>query len=111
MDYSWIDRMAAETFRTTIDESVLIADAYDRPCPGLVVIFSGGRPRCMPIRLDEGPVVLGRYPAEGIVVVDDDRVSRRHTKIVMRGESVRVTDLESRNGTYVDGARVQDETY
>ena len=46
MDYSWIDRMAGDTFRTTIDGSVLIADSLDRPYPGLVVIFSGGRPRC-----------------------------------------------------------------
>jgi DNA-binding NtrC family response regulator len=103
--------MAGDTFRTTIDESVLIADSLDRPYPGLVVMFSGGRPRCVPIRLDEGPIVLGRYPGEGIVVVDDDRVSRRHTKIMLRGDGVRVTDLESRNGTFVDGLRVQDETY
>jgi transcriptional regulator of acetoin/glycerol metabolism len=103
--------MAGDTFRTTIDESVLIADSFDRPCPGLVVIFSGGRPRCVPIRLDEGPIVLGRFPADGIAVVDDDRISRRHTKVALRGDSVRVTDLDSRNGTFVDGARVQDETF
>jgi transcriptional regulator of acetoin/glycerol metabolism len=103
--------MAGETFRTTIDESVLIADAEDAPVPGLVLIFGGGKPVCLPVRLDGKPVVLGRYATEDVTVVDDDRISRRHTRITARGEGVRVTDLESRNGTFVDGVRVQDETY
>lgn len=103
--------MAGETFRTTIDESILITDAHDVPVPGLVLIFSGGAPRCTPIRLEDKPVILGRYPAEGVTVVDDDRVSRRHTRVTLRADGVRITDLESRNGTYVDGQRIQDETY
>jgi transcriptional regulator of acetoin/glycerol metabolism len=103
--------MPAETFRTTIDESVLITDAQDRPIPGLVMIFSGGRPHCVPMRLDTKSIVLGRFPADDVVVVDDDRISRRHTRISLKSEGVRVTDLESRNGTFVDGVRVADETY
>ena len=102
--------MAAETFRTTIDESVLITDSQDRPLPGLVVIFSGGQPQCQPIRLDTKPIVLGRFPADDVVVVDDDRISRRHTRVALKNEGVRVTDLESRNGTFVDAQRVTDET-
>ena len=103
--------MPAETFRTTIDESVLITDSQDRPIPGLVMIFSGGRPHCTPMRLDTKPVVLGRFPADDVAVVDDDRISRRHTKITLKGEGVRVTDLESRNGTFVDSVRINDESY
>jgi transcriptional regulator of acetoin/glycerol metabolism len=103
--------MAGKTFRTTIDESILITDQHDRPVPGLVLIYAGGRPACVPIRLDEKQIVLGRDAAEGVTVVEDDRVSRRHTRVTLRGEGVRVTDLESRNGTFVDGVRVQDETY
>src|SRR5690242_14869481 len=103
--------MAGKTFRTTIDESVLITDQHDRPVPGLVLIFGGGRPTCVPIRLDDKHIVLGRDAAEGVTVVEDDRVSRRHTRVTLRGEGVRVTDLESRNGTFVDGVRIQDETY
>ncbi|APR88046.1 sensory box protein/sigma-54 dependent DNA-binding response regulator [Minicystis rosea] len=103
--------MPGETFRTTIDESVLITDAQDSPVPGLVLIFCGGKPCCTPMRLDGKPIVLGRYPADDVTVVDDDRVSRRHTRITARGDGVRVTDLDSRNGTYVDGLRISDETY
>jgi transcriptional regulator of acetoin/glycerol metabolism len=101
----------AETFRTTIDESVLISEADEKPIPGLVVIFSGGRPMCTPIRVDNKGVVLGRFPADGVTVVDDDRVSRKHTRVSLKGDGVRVVDLDSRNGTFVDGARVSDESY
>jgi transcriptional regulator of acetoin/glycerol metabolism len=103
--------MAGETFRTTIDESVLITDEHEKPIPGLVKIFSGGKPQCLPIRLDSGPVVLGRFSAEGLTGLDDERVSRRHTGVELRGDAVRVTDLGSRNGTYVDGVVVKDQTY
>ncbi len=103
--------MASEKYQTTIDESVLITDSEDIPCPGLVVIFSGGRPQCQHRRLDGLPVVLGRFPADDVFVVEDDRISRRHTRIAVKGGGVRVTDLESRNGTYVDGVRVVDEVY
>ena len=103
--------MGAATYGTTIDESVLTTDVPDRVIPGLVLVFSGGRPQCVPIRLDAKPVVLGRFATDDIVVVDDDRVSRRHTRISLKGEGVRVTDLESRNGTFVDARRVADEAY
>jgi transcriptional regulator of acetoin/glycerol metabolism len=103
--------MPGETFRTTIDESVLITDEHEKPLPGLVKIFSGGKPQCLPIRLDGGPVVLGRFSAEGLTGLDDDRVSRRHTQVEVRGDAVRVTDLGSRNGTYVDGVTVKDQAY
>jgi transcriptional regulator with AAA-type ATPase domain len=111
IDYEWAESMPAETFRTTIDESVLITDAQDRPLPGLVLVFSGGRPRCVPMRLDKGPIVFGRDAADGVTTVDDDRISRRHTRVTLKGDGVRITDLESRNGTFVDGVRVHDESY
>jgi transcriptional regulator with PAS, ATPase and Fis domain len=104
--------MAADDFRNkTIEESALLSDALDEACPGLVVIFSDGRPKCLPIRLDRKPIEIGRVAGEGVFVVEDDRVSRRHTRVALRGDSVRVTDLDSRNGTFVDGKRVRDETF
>jgi transcriptional regulator of acetoin/glycerol metabolism len=103
--------MPAPSLGTTVDESVLVADAEDRAVPGLVVVFSGGRPQCAMVRLDAKPIVLGRFPGDGVVVVDDDRVSRRHTQVMRKGDGVRVTDLDSRNGTFVDGVKIADETY
>lgn len=53
-----------------------------------------------------GEVILGRSN-EASISVDDDRVSRRHTRIIVVGpEEVRVEDLGSKNGTWVNGRRV-----
>jgi hypothetical protein len=49
--------------------------------------------------------VLGRG-AEADVVVDDAGVSRRHAEVHTDGARVRVVDLGSTNGTFVDGERV-----
>jgi len=39
-------------------------------------------------------------------ILDDLSVSRVHAEVIVNGETVRVEDLKSRNGTYVDGVRV-----
>ena len=102
----------AEAFGTrTIDESQLISYAQDQPVPGLVLIYSGGQPRCVPILISDKPIVLGRFKGPDVVVVDDDRISRRHTSIALKGGSVHVKDLESRNGTFVDARRIADEVF
>jgi diguanylate cyclase (GGDEF)-like protein len=50
-------------------------------------------------------VVLGRRE-DADVQIRDDGVSRRHASIKVEGEGALVKDLESANGTYVDGKRV-----
>jgi transcriptional regulator of acetoin/glycerol metabolism len=95
----------------TIEESVLTDEGEDGAVAGLVEIFSEGEPRCRPIRLGLAPVDLGRVAAPGVFVVEDDRVSRLHTRVTLTGAGVRITDLGSRNGTAVDGRRVHDETF
>jgi hypothetical protein len=49
--------------------------------------------------------VIGRG-AEADVVVDDPGVSRRHAEVHTGGGRVRVVDLGSTNGTFVDGERI-----
>ncbi|WP_455771705.1 FHA domain-containing protein [Streptomyces virginiae] len=49
---------------------------------------------------------LGRDP-QGDVVIDDARVSWRHATIAWNGQSWGIEDHGSTNGTYVQGARVQ----
>src|SRR2546429_5541534 len=39
-------------------------------------------------------------------ILDDLSVSRVHAEVIVNGETVRVDDLKSRNGTFVDGKRV-----
>jgi two-component system cell cycle response regulator len=51
--------------------------------------------------------VLGRRE-DADVQIRDDGVSRRHASLRVEGEGAVLTDLESANGTYVDGERVRE---
>lgn len=55
--------------------------------------------------VDEEAVFVGRAP-DNEIPVKDKSVSRKHLKIVKRDEKYYVTDLGSKNGTFVDGKRV-----
>ena len=51
-------------------------------------------------------VVIGRHPALCDRVIDDPSVSRRHMRIGMAEGKPYVEDLNSLNGTLLDGAEV-----
>jgi hypothetical protein len=61
-----------------------------------------GAPRAMHVR---PPVELGRT-READVVLRDPEVSRRHARLESRNGVVYVEDLESSNGTFLNGRRV-----
>jgi transcriptional regulator with GAF, ATPase, and Fis domain len=90
----------------TVEEPSSGTPALGEPVPGLVAIYSCSTPLFIPIPIAEGPVELGRMTTEG-AFLDDERVSRRHVRVEAARERFRVTDLGSRNGTYVDGERVE----
>jgi DNA-binding winged helix-turn-helix (wHTH) protein len=58
------------------------------------------------VPLAEGANVIGRDP-EADVWLDATRVSRRHARIVIENDEVRLEDLESKNGTTVEGSSVR----
>jgi pSer/pThr/pTyr-binding forkhead associated (FHA) protein len=49
-------------------------------------------------------LVLGRQAAD--LVIEDPQVSRRHASVRPAGDALEVEDLGSRNGTWVNGARI-----
>ena len=49
-----------------------------------------------------GEVIIGRG-AEADLRIDTPSVSRRHARLIVESESVRLSDLGSRNGTRVNG--------
>ena len=51
------------------------------------------------------PLIIGRSP-EVAVVVNDANVSRQHAEVWRTAEGVAVRDLQSTNGTYVNGHRI-----
>jgi len=51
------------------------------------------------------PLIIGRSP-DVEVVVNDSNVSRQHAEVWRTSQGVAIRDLESTNGTYVNGHRV-----
>jgi pSer/pThr/pTyr-binding forkhead associated (FHA) protein len=56
--------------------------------------------------IGDKPVAVGRDEGAD-VMVPDNTLSRRHFLIWREGESFLIRDLESQNGTWVDGQRAQ----
>src|ERR1700745_3397450 len=52
------------------------------------------------------PVTIGREEGN-LLRLNDERVSRYHAKVQQDGDDIILTDLESTNGTRVNGAVVQ----
>jgi DNA-binding winged helix-turn-helix (wHTH) protein len=59
--------------------------------------------------LENGDNLLGRDPTVQICI-DHPSVSRRHAKIVLRSGRAMLEDLDSRNGTFVNGRRLESPT-
>lgn len=67
-------------------------------------VLRGARPQRM--LLPAGPCVLGS-DADCDLILLDPTVSRQHLRLTCRAEGVLVEDLGSRNGTSIDGRRLQ----
>jgi pSer/pThr/pTyr-binding forkhead associated (FHA) protein len=59
-----------------------------------------------PLDVSEGIVVVGR-DRDCDVRLNEQTVSRMHCVIVKNGDALAVRDLDSTNGTHVNGARVR----
>ena len=57
-------------------------------------------------QLNSAPVTVGRGGQNDLVLEGDEFASARHARIEVRGDGAWVQDLESTNGTFVNGARV-----
>ena len=53
-----------------------------------------------------GVIGIGREPDNTIAIGDDTYLSGHHAKVSVAGGQVIVDDLASRNGTYLNGARI-----
>jgi DNA-binding winged helix-turn-helix (wHTH) protein len=58
--------------------------------------------------LASGENLVGR-DAQARVRLDDPAVSRRHARIVVQGGSARLADMGSKNGTFCEGQRLDDD--
>ncbi len=70
------------------------------------VVLNGARAGAV-FELPDMPTVVGRSP-EAHFQLDDPWISSMHALFERRGSDIWVVDLDSRNGTYVGGERVQE---
>ncbi len=87
----------------TVDQTVGGAAIADRPVPGVVLVWSDATAYGVPVAVDSAPLVVGRG-LFGATTLDDTRMSRRHAEVAREDGQWRVTDLDSRNGSALDGA-------
>ncbi len=71
-----------------------------------LLIIERGNDTGQRIHLNRFPVVIGR-DVKADVVVNDPDVSRQHLQIKKRGRLVICQDLESRNGTHINGDKIK----
>ncbi|MCJ7706020.1 MAG: FHA domain-containing protein [Anaerolineales bacterium] len=80
------------------------AETRATPVAHLILLGTEGEPQRWPIR--EGSLTLGRAK-DCHISIADTRLSRRHTELRCEGRRVIITDLGSINGTFVNGARIE----
>jgi pSer/pThr/pTyr-binding forkhead associated (FHA) protein len=71
--------------------------------PTLVIHEGAGAGSEHPV---DGELTLGREEGSADLVIDDPGVSRQHARFLADGGAIRVEDLGSSNGTYVNGERI-----
>lgn len=98
------------------DDPVVVAPSKPEPQQQIILGDSGtdpvapiaiGRPKLVgpsTIEIQDGASIVSREP--GGIHVDDATVSRQHAKIEFENGSVVLTDLNSTNGTFVNGHRI-----
>ena len=69
-----------------------------------LVIIEGERTGQM-VRLERREITIGRSP-DSDLIVDDEYASTHHAKLILINNDWLIQDLNSTNGTYLDGSRV-----
>ena len=83
----------------------IVSDVHEGPAglPAASIVLADGER----VVLGADPITIGRLP-ESSVVVTDPNASRRHAEIRRSGSDVVLVDLNSTNGTRVNGANVRE---
>ncbi|MFH0903518.1 MAG: FHA domain-containing protein, partial [Pseudomonadota bacterium] len=93
--------MVSEHSNRPTREDLPCIDDSSRRC---LLVFEPAGTRAIDLPAS-GRLVIGRAEDANIVLADES-VSRRHAELVILGSAAMVTDLGSRNGTWVGGKRI-----
>jgi DNA-binding NtrC family response regulator len=96
-----------DTTTTKDDTSSALRDGSSGPTPGIVVVVRDGQPVCEPRATGSDPVTFGRGAGAVDVVLDGEKMSRRHARAQFMVDGWIAEDLGSRNGTRANGVRLE----
>ncbi len=85
-------------------KTVLIEEAPRRPIKKHRLYAADGR---LLAQADQFPFAIGKKKEEVDLVLEDVSISRIHARIIKEGEEVYLEDLNSTNGTFKNGLRLQ----
>lgn len=98
---------------TEVDDDLNGGGATSRTIPALIMVGNAreaGQPSTPRLVTFDNAIEIGRCPRPDAGVdgwsLEDRRVSGRHARISRAGATFQIVDLESTNGTFVDGARI-----
>ena len=101
---------AAGTGASSGDETVMMWNTGEAPSCQICLTDTKNPARFFQAPLNNG-VIIGRRQGACHIVLDYDRsVSGRHCEVKAYGGKAYILDLQSSNGTFVDGHRVLEET-
>jgi DNA-binding winged helix-turn-helix (wHTH) protein len=100
-DPRYIQTLPGRGYRFVAEVSPSVAPAAPRrPRPSFRLLWDSRT-----IALAEGSNVIGRDP-DAAVWVDSSTVSRRHAEILVTAQGATLSDLGSKNGTFLRGMRI-----
>ena len=85
-----------------VDDKSIVCSEDRHP---YLIIYIGNNSGCR-FKLNSGFMTIGRSP-QADISIDDDRISRIHCVIERMGDTIRIEDKGSTNGTYINARKVR----
>ena len=98
----------ADVERTAISRPHPVTQPAATDVAHVLLVTRDGEPERR-VSLGPGALIVGRAPSSGLML-EATEVSRAHCRILVADGGVMATDLDSTNGTFVDGKRITQPT-
>jgi len=82
------------------------AAALEHGAAGFLHVYAGNN-RGMSVLVGDSPVTIGRKSELNTLAIQDGGVSSRHCQVQRAGAGLQLTDVGSKNGTFVNDEQVQ----
>ncbi|MDO4322997.1 MAG: DUF6382 domain-containing protein [Lachnospiraceae bacterium] len=90
-----------------MEETRCLVPSFENNGVRLICIHSGSRDKFQDITMNGESICVGKIKGESDVLLDSPTVSRIHAKLFCRNDTYYVKDLNSKNGTFCNGVRLQ----